>query len=184
VVAYAVFVFIVAGGLGVRVFLKGNLEDRMLDFLEKPEEHGAGWLHYGGREALSSYGLSIAGEAGEGDWTQLRDRLQERLPAAHLNFLRMLRLTFVWRGYVFVHAGLNPDLPMHAQDPHDMMWIKEPFLSSTRDWSRCIIRGHVVVPEPVFRAHRIGIDPGASRSGRLTCLIVSDGPRVLQTRPD
>ena len=169
----------------IRVFLKGNHEDRLLDFLEEPEEHGASWLDYGGREALTSYGLSVTNGAREGRWTHIRDQLQERLPAAHLNFLRMLRLAFVWRGYVFVHAGLNPDLPMHAQNPHDMMWIKEPFLSSMRDWSRRVIHGHVVVPEPVFRANRIGIDTGASRSGRLTCLVVSDGPpRVLQTRPD
>ena len=35
-------------------------------------------------------------------------------------------------------------------------------------------------PEPVFRDNRIGIDTGASRYGRLTCLVVADGPpRVL-----
>jgi serine/threonine protein phosphatase 1 len=165
------------------VFLKGNHEDRMLDFLANPEEHGASWLHNGGREALASYGLSIGKQATDGDWVRLRDELQERLPAAHLGFLRRLRLAFVWRGYLFVHAGLNPDLPMSAQDPHDMMWIKEPFLSSTRDWSRRIVHGHVVGPEPVFRANRIGIDTGASQSGRLTCLVVSDASlRVLQTR--
>src|SRR5262249_14361213 len=111
--------------------------------------------------------------------------LQQRLPAAHLEFLRKLRLAFVWRGYVFVHAGLNPARPIEAQDPHDLMWIKEPFLISTREWPRRIVHGHVVVPEPVFRANRIDIDTGASRTGRLTCLVVSDGPlRVLQTRPD
>ena len=61
------------------------------------------------------------------------------------------------------------------------MWIKEPFLSSTREWSHRVVHGHVVGPEPVFRDNRIGIDTGASRFGRLTCLVVSDGPpRVLQ----
>ena len=70
---------------------------------------------------------------------------------------------------------------MRAQDPHDLLWIKEPFLSSTREWSHRVIHGHVVGPEPVFRDNRIGIDTGASLFGRLTCLVVSDGPpRVLQ----
>ena len=70
---------------------------------------------------------------------------------------------------------------MRAQDPHDLMWIKEPFLSSTCEWSHRVVHGHVVEPEPVFRDNRIGIDTGASRFGRLTCLVVSDGaPRVLQ----
>jgi serine/threonine protein phosphatase 1 len=165
-----------------RVFLKGNHEDRMLEFLAKPAAHGASWLHFGGREALASYGVSIGDEVLAGDWDRVRDQLQARLPATHLAFLRTLRLAFVWRGYVFVHAGLSPDRPMSAQDPHDLMWIKEPFQSSTRQWPRRIVHGHVVGPQPVFRANRIGIDTGASRSGRLTCLVLSDGaPRILQT---
>jgi serine/threonine protein phosphatase 1 len=163
------------------VFLKGNHEDRMLDFLAAPAAHGPAWMEFGGIEALASYGVTTGREPVDGGWDRLRDELQERLPTAHLDFLRRLRLAFVWRSYVFVHAGLDPERPLHAQDPRDLMWIKEPFLSSTREWSHRVVHGHVVGPEPVFRDNRIGIDTGASRFGRLTCLVVSDGPpRVLQ----
>ena len=163
------------------VFLKGNHEDRMLDFLAAPAAYGPAWMEFGGIEALASYGVTTGREPVDGDWDRLRDELQARLPAAHLDFLRQLRLAFVWRGYVFVHAGLDPERPLQAQDPRDLMWIKEPFLSSTREWSHRVVHGHVVGPEPVFRDNRIGIDTGASRFGRLTCLVVSDGPlRVLQ----
>jgi serine/threonine protein phosphatase 1 len=168
-----------------RVVLKGNHEDRMLDFLEAPAAHGPAWMEFGGIEALASYGLTTGREPIDGDWDRLRDELQARLPAAHLDFLRRLRLAFVWRGYVFVHAGLNPERPLQAQDPRDLMWIKEPFLSSTQEWSHRVVHGHVVGPETVFRDNRIGIDTGASRFGRLTCLVVSDGPlRVLQAQND
>jgi len=164
-----------------RIFLKGNHEDRMLDFLAEPDVHGPPWMEHGGIEALASYGLTTSREPPGGDWNGLRHELRQRLPARHLKFLRGLRLAFVWRGYVFVHAGLNPGRPMRAQDPHDLMWIKEPFLSSTREWSHRVVHGHVVGPEPVFRDNRIGIDTGASRFGRLTCLVVAEGPpRVLQ----
>jgi len=164
-----------------RIFLKGNHEDRMLDFLAEPDVHGPPWMEHGGIEALASYGLTTSSEPTGGDWNGLRHELRQRLPARHLKFLRGLRLAFVWRGYVFVHAGLNPGRPMRAQDPHDLMWIKEPFLSSTREWSHRVVHGHVVGPEPVFRDNRIGIDTGASRFGRLTCLVVAEGPpRVLQ----
>jgi len=164
-----------------RIFLKGNHEDRMLDFLAEPDVHGPPWMEHGGVEALASYGLTTSREPPGGDWNGLRHELRQRLPARHLKFLRGLRLAFVWRGYVFVHAGLNPGRPMRAQDPHDLMWIKEPFLSSTREWSHRVVHGHVVGPEPVFRDNRIGIDTGASRFGRLTCLVVAEGPpRVLQ----
>jgi serine/threonine protein phosphatase 1 len=166
-----------------RVFLKGNHEDRMLDFFDAPDVHGPTWMEHGGIEALASYALATGREPTGGDWHALRDELRERLPAAHLQFLRSLRLAFVWRRFVFVHAGLNPERPLRAQDPHDLMWIKEPFLSSTREWSHRVIHGHVMGPEPVFRDNRIGIDTGASQLGRLTCLVVSDGPlRVLQAQ--
>jgi len=173
------------GAAPARVFLKGNHEDRMLEFFAAPEVHGPPWMEHGGIEALASYGLTTGREPRGGDWAGLRDELQERLPAAHLDFLRGLRLAFVWRSYVFVHAGLNPERTIRAQDPHDLMWIKEPFLSSTRDWSHRVIHGHVMGPEPVFRDNRIGIDTGASQFGRLTCLVVSDGPlRVLQAHQE
>jgi serine/threonine protein phosphatase 1 len=164
-----------------RVFLKGNHEDRMLDFFDAPDVHGPPWMEHGGIEALASYGVTTGREPAGGDWNRLRDELQARIPESHLAFLRALRLAFVWRGYVFVHAGLDPRRPMENQDPRDLMWIKEPFLSSTTDWSHRVVHGHVLGPEPVFRENRIGIDTGASHYGRLTCLVVSDGSlRVLQ----
>lgn len=167
-------------GAVARVFLKGNHEDRMLAFMSNPEANGAGWLDYGGREALASYGLSITGKPDAAAFLHLRDTLNQTLPPGHRQFLDTLRLAFVWRGYVFVHAGINPNLPLHAQDAHDLMWIREPFLSSSHVWSHRIVHGHVVVPEPEFHANRIAIDTGASRTGRLTALVVSEAaPRLL-----
>jgi serine/threonine protein phosphatase 1 len=164
-----------------RVFLKGNHEDRMIAFLDDPEANGAGWLDYGGREALASYGLAISHKPDAAGWLRLRDELTQRLPPSHLQFLQTLRLAFVWRDYIFVHAGLNPARPLEAQDPYDLMWIREAFVKSTQVWSHRIVHGHVVVPEPEFHANRIAIDTGASRTGRLTTLVVSDAaPRLLQ----
>ena len=71
-----------------RVFLKGNHEDRMLAFLSDPAANGAGWLDYGGREALASYGLSITDEPDADGWVQLRDLLNQQLPPAHLQSAR------------------------------------------------------------------------------------------------
>jgi serine/threonine protein phosphatase 1 len=174
-------------GSPARVFLKGNHEDRMLAFLSDPEANGPGWLDYGGREALASYGLGVSmndeADTDAADWLRLRDELNRKVPPAHLQFLHALRLAFVWRDYIFVHAGLNPARPLDAQDAHDLMWIREPFLKSSHLWSHRIVHGHVVVSEPQFHANRIAIDTGASRTGRLTALVVSEAeaaPRLLQ----
>ena len=163
-----------------RVFLRGNHEDRMLQFLREPESAGESWLRFGGLEALQSYG--VPGEISGGDFQVLHAALVERLPQAHRDFLEALRLAFVWGGYVFVHAGLDPAAPAERQRPRDLMWIREPFLSSDRDWGRRIVHGHVITAEPEFRPNRIGIDTGAYAGGPLTCLVVSgENLRLLQT---
>ncbi|HEX7931192.1 MAG TPA: metallophosphoesterase family protein [Sphingomicrobium sp.] len=163
-----------------RVYLKGNHEDRMLAFLEEPEANGPGWMKFGGVEALASYGLSQTA-INSGDWPDLRNQLATALPREHLNFLRSLDLAFRWGDYLFVHAGLNPARALADQDPHDLMWIREPFLSSERDWGLRVVHGHVIEPEPVFRANRIGLDTGAYQSGVLTCAGIEGGEvRILQ----
>ena len=44
-----------------RIFLQGNHEMAMLDFLRAPESSaGTAWLQYGGVEAMKSYGLDAA----------------------------------------------------------------------------------------------------------------------------
>jgi serine/threonine protein phosphatase 1 len=162
-----------------RIFLRGNHEDRMIDFLEEPAKNGPGWMTFGGREALQSYGLDVPGIIEDADWPGLRDALQAVLPAAHRRFLDDLRLGLIWRDYLFVHAGLDPDKPLTMQSPRDLMWIREPFLSSDRDWGLIVVHGHVIVEEPVFRHNRIGIDTGAYQSGRLTCLVLEEGRHRL-----
>ncbi|WP_404711652.1 metallophosphoesterase [Sphingomonas sp. MMS24-J13] len=164
-----------------RVFLCGNHEDRMMAFLDAPTENGPAWMKFGGREAMESYGLDVP-ETIEGDgWLDLRDALRKILPPAHLRFLEGLQLGLNWRHYLFVHAGIDPHKPLTEQSPRDLMWIREPFLSAEQDWGHRIVHGHFIVEEPVFRFNRIGIDTGAYRSGRLTCLAIDDsGTHLIQ----
>lgn len=163
-----------------RVFLKGNHEDRMLAFMEAPAANGPRWMQFGGVEALASYGISDAEIHGE-NWEAIRDHLAAALPAEHLAFLGSLELAFRWGDYLFVHAGLHPERRLTDQEPHDLMWIREPFLSADRDWGMRVVHGHTITSEPVVRANRIGLDTGAYQSGILTCAAIdSDDVRILQ----
>lgn len=164
-----------------RVFLRGNHEDRMLDFLVEPASNGPAWMKFGGREALESYGLNVPETPDDDGWWLLRDRLNSALPAAHGVFLQNLHLGLRWRDFLFVHAGLDPETASTMQSPHHLMWIREPFLSSEREWGFTVVHGHVIVDEPEFRSNRIGIDTGAYQSGRLTCLVAADqATRIMQ----
>lgn len=166
-----------------RIFLKGNHEDRMIDFLVDPAKNGPAWMQFGGRDALDSYGVPVPTNLDDVDWPALRDALSDKLPDKHGTFLAALRLGWVWRDYLFVHAGIRPDTPLDQQSPRDLMWIREPFLSSTQDWGIKVVHGHVIVDEPVLRSNRFGIDTGAYQSGKLTCLVADiSGARILQVK--
>lgn len=162
-----------------RIYLRGNHEDAMLAFLADAET-GAEWLEYGGLETLSSYGVSPGGGP---LWRQkLSEGLAARLPPAHKRFLEGLRDRWTQGGYGFVHAGIRPGLAWEAQKTDDLLWIREPFLSSRTRFDRKIIHGHTITDRPDVRSNRIGIDTGAFHSGVLTALVIDGSVEAfLQT---
>jgi serine/threonine protein phosphatase 1 len=83
--------------------------------------------------------------------------------------------------YAFVHAGIRPGIALERQDPHDLLWIREPFLGSLARHGRTIVHGHTIRPLPEVRTNRIGIDTGAFYSGRLTALVLDGASRDFLT---
>lgn len=162
-----------------RIFLRGNHEDAMLAFLADPET-GAEWLDYGGLETLGSYGVSPSGGP---MWRQkLSEGLAARLPLAHKQFFQGLRDRWAQGGYGFVHAGIRPGVPWEAQKTDDLLWIREPFLSSRSRFDRKIVHGHTITDRPDVRPNRIGIDTGAFDTGVLTALVIDgETETFLQT---
>jgi serine/threonine protein phosphatase 1 len=147
------------------VHLCGNHEAMMLAALDHPSDEAALalWLRNGGVATLSSYGLN--GEDEPEIWAR-------RLASGHLAFLRGLARRHRAGGYLFVHAGIRPGVPLDAQDEEDLLWIREPFLSSAADHGAVIVHGHTPEREPVIRRNRIGIDTGAVYGGCLTTLVL------------
>lgn len=154
------------------VALTGNHEAMMLAALERPSEETVSlWLANGAAATLASYAVDDALPAAR--WA---DRVGER----HLAFLRRLARCHRAGGYLFAHAGIRPGVPLEAQDEQDLMWIREPFLSSPDDHGAVIVHGHTPTREPVVRPNRIGIDTGAVYGGKLTALVLwADRMRFL-----
>lgn len=164
-------------------FLLGNHEAAMLDFLREPAA-GAQWLSYGGAEALASYGVRASvGIADAARCRALRDALEERMPEEHRAFIESLELMAVFGDYVFVHAGVRPGVSLERQRPDDLLWIREPFLSSPRRHEKVVVHGHTVVDEPQILPNRIGLDTGAYATGVLTAVALhGTHQRTLQAR--
>lgn len=164
-----------------RIFLKGNHEDRLLRFMESPVDFGPSWLKYGGRETFASYGIATAQAPRIEDWAYLRDALDREMPYAQKVFLQSLRLSLVWRNYIFVHAGINPNRPLSNQVAEDLLSIREPFLSSYNADQFTVVHGHTISMSPSISRYRIGIDTGAYESNILTCVRLSGGyERIIQ----
>lgn len=167
-------------GFTVR-FLKGNHEEAMLGFIDDPAA-SMDWLRFGGAETLGSYGVraSVA-VADAGRCRVLRDLLGTRMPDEHLDFLRRLEPWAAYGDYAFVHAGIRPHRKLEDQDPHDLLWIRNPFLESGARHEKVIVHGHTIVDSPEVRHNRIGIDTGAYATGRLTALVLAgQSVRFLQ----
>lgn len=95
------------------------------------------------------------------------------LPKDHLTWLRKLPTHFDDGLRFFVHAGIRPRTPLDRQTRSDLLWIREPFLSSTADFGRLILHGHTTTEGslPDVRPNRINIDTGAVYGGPLTAAV-------------
>ena len=155
------------------VNLMGNHEHMMLTAVASGDKSSADhWLTNGGADSLMSWGVPR---------TMKPEEWGRRVPIAHLVFLRDLAISHRVGPYFFVHAGIRPGVALETQTRQDMLWIREPFLSSKLDHGAVVVHGHTPKHEPTVRSNRIGIDTGAVLGGALTCAVLeSDQLGFLQ----
>ena len=161
------------------ISILGNHEAFLLEFLDNPGR-GNVWIFNGGDTTLRNYGIDVGDlEFHAGGWEWLRDRFLESLPERHLDFLRNLPLMHVEGDYVFVHAGIRPNVPLEKQERQDLLWIREGFLDCEDDLGKMVVHGHTPFKEIQVRSNRIGIDTGAWMSDTLTCIVLHDSEHAF-----
>jgi diadenosine tetraphosphatase ApaH/serine/threonine PP2A family protein phosphatase len=143
------------------VCLRGNHEALLIEAV------GTGdallWLMNGAAETRMSYDIEDPAD----------------LPPDHVDWVAALPASFDDGLRYFVHAGVNPTRPLDQQVERDQVWIREPFLSSARDYGRLIVHGHTPLVEgvPDVRPNRVNIDTAAVYGGRLTAAVFTDEVR-------
>ena len=138
------------------ICLKGNHEDMMLQASRDPSLM-PWWIGNGGDHTLASYyrsGISLADHVA---WI-------ERLPRMHVD-----------RHRVFVHAGVDPGLPLDAQNTKMLMWKRYPSGFAEGHGAYHVVHGHHPYEDgPRRYAGRTALDTLAWRTGRLVVAVFDD----------
>lgn len=159
--------------------LVGNHEEMFLQAFEKPDvlRH---FLKHGGRETILSYGISKK-QFNAMTLDELFATLPKLVPQSERDYIAGFEEMIVAGDYLFVHAGIDPSVPIEAQKRSDLLWIRDRFLSHEGPLEKVVVHGHTIFDKVMDCGNRIGIDTGAFRSGVLTALILeADQRRVLQ----
>ncbi|NKI22548.1 serine/threonine protein phosphatase [Paenibacillus dendritiformis] len=153
------------------IVLMGNHEKMMLDAYRNKEKAVERWFRNGAKQTLLSYGYTedeATGRPAAIRWTgELLDVI---------SFVDKLPYYYETDEYIFVHAGVEPGMPLAACDPHKLLWIRGEFHKGYSG-PKTVIFGHSPAKllhgsdEVYFGANSIiGIDGGCVYGGRLNCL--------------
>lgn len=140
------------------IALMGNHEDMMINYVNGDKD--SYWEYNGYEKTLKSY-------AGYPD--DFKDDYK---------WVKTLPLYFEDEHHIYVHAGIDPKIPMEKQNRNTLLWVRDRFIYSYSNFSKPVIFGHTPELAGVYStlAGNIGIDTGCVFGGKLTAMIIeSDG---------
>ena len=138
------------------IYITGNHEDMMLN------GKGWHWMQNGGKATVDSYHGQL--------W--YKDEVT-------MNFLTSLRLYYQFDHYVFVHAGIDPSLPMEEQKSLVLIWDRDfRFYNDDYEYGYYVTHGHTPVQAIYERKAQLNIDTGCVFGGPLSAV------RFNTERPD
>jgi serine/threonine protein phosphatase 1 len=144
------------------ICLRGNHEQMLIEAASdrRSDRDLMNWWANGGEQTLDSYGVNDP----------------KSLPAPHLEWIKALPLRFADHKRLFVHAGVRPGVAMADQSDTDLLWIREPFLSSKANYGTFVVHGHTPTESglPDLHSHRLNLDTGACFGGELTAAAFAD----------
>ncbi len=139
------------------IALKGNHDAMMVEALRNPAKMPA-WMEKGGDAALASYGGDPAA-----------------VPQSHIAWLDQLRLMHVDAHRLYVHAGVDPELPLDRQHEATLLWKRYPKGFSDGFGKLHVVHGHDNFPDgPQLYEGRSNLDTQAWRTGRLIVGVFDD----------
>jgi len=161
------------------IFLMGNHEEFMIDFLFNKINNLSNWLMNGADQTFKSYDIEVAEFIKDGleddKIDKLRNIFLSKLMKEHVYFFNNFKLTYIMGDYLFVHAGINPEKSLSEQSEIDFLWSRsDQFFDKNFKFEKIIVHGHSPEKEVVNFPYRINVDTGSFFSGKLSCVCVND----------
>jgi len=154
------------------VFILGNHDEYLLKCLQGTLTYIElqQWISNGGYMTLASYGYRD-----EYDLKEIPKEISRVLPE-HRGFLERAVPMFTTERHCFVHAGIDPNVPLAEQDDHTLRWIRDKFLNYSGELEKVVVHGHSITNSgwPEVHPNRIAIDTGSYRTGRISAAVFDD----------
>ncbi|GIP56760.1 metallophosphoesterase [Paenibacillus woosongensis] len=160
------------------IALQGNHDYRFYRVInnQASEKEIARFFEKGGEKTLQSYCKDISDDLGKA-----RENIKA-MYSLHLDFLKSLPFFYEDNDYIYVHAGINPQVScLSQQKVQDLLNIKEEFYTKKTSVKKIVIFGHTVTKDIHgsydiwLGGDKIGIDGGCSFGGQLNCLELVHG---------
>lgn len=167
------------------VFLLGNHEDAMFnEFMNDPLGQRQDWLEWGGIETIESYGIEVDKSiAYARQAEELAAALHAALPTTHREFLKNLALYHAVDDYLFVHAGIRPNVALEKQTKQDLTFTRDPFMAHEDHHPHRVVHGHTPPRNKRvdIRPNRINVDTHLYEGGPLSAAVIEgEDVRVLE----
>ncbi len=157
------------------ICLKGNHEDKLEKFLKDPVAVADSFFTYGGAECAESYGVDMTGYRGDKqEILQKCEALNSKIPVHHRAFYEQLENTVTFGDYMFVHAGVRPDVALDRQSVRDLIWIRSEFIHHRDLYEKIIVHGHTPAYPMEILPNRINVDTHAYYTGVLSCIVLEN----------
>lgn len=152
------------------IVLAGNHEEMLISAYRNPDNITP-WLMNGAASTLESFGIKEISSEGIC-----------RIPRKYFDFISSLPLFYEDKDYVFVHAGLDPDLQQaDLTNKYALLWLRDDWLRCKYNGNKTVIFGHSPTftifnhnkAVPWISGKKVCIDTGAvypQYGGHLTCL--------------
>lgn len=150
------------------VHLLGNHEYQLLQALNGDKEMLKLFPdpRCGGKATLNSYGGTL-----------------ESIDPTHIAWMQDSALYYETDTHIFVHAGVDPELPLYQQDPKDLIY-KRFYNVEPHHSGKTVVCGHTMQADfPTNLGHSICIDTASCADGWLTALDTDTG-KCIQTKQD